>query len=39
MIRTDGPGLLILAKSLCLSLLSTMGMPFLFLIIAAWPAT
>src|SRR6187402_1688310 len=35
MIRTDGPGLLTLAKSLCVSVLSTMGMPFLFLIIAA----
>ncbi|WP_441252714.1 flagellar biosynthesis protein FlhB [Tardiphaga sp. 71_E8_N1_1] len=35
MIRTDGPGLLLLAKSLCMSILSTMGMPILFLVIAA----
>ncbi|MEH2475807.1 flagellar biosynthetic protein FlhB [Nitrobacteraceae bacterium AZCC 2161] len=35
MIRTDGPGLLLLAKSLCYTVLSTLGMPFLFLIIAA----
>jgi flagellar biosynthetic protein FlhB len=35
MIRTDGPGLLMLAKSLCMSILSTMGMPILFLVIAA----
>jgi flagellar biosynthetic protein FlhB len=35
MIRTDGPGLLMLAKSLCVSILSTMGMPILFLVIAA----
>ncbi|WP_441277986.1 flagellar biosynthesis protein FlhB [Tardiphaga sp. 172_B4_N1_3] len=35
MIRTDGPGLLLLAKSLCVSILSTMGMPILFLVIAA----
>jgi flagellar biosynthesis protein FlhB len=35
MIRTDGPGLLTLVKSLCVTVLSTMGMPFLFLIIAA----
>ncbi|MDB5566410.1 MAG: flagellar biosynthetic protein FlhB [Tardiphaga sp.] len=35
MIRTDGPGLLLLAKSLCTTVLSTLGMPFLFLIIAA----
>jgi flagellar biosynthetic protein FlhB len=35
MIRTDGPGLLILVKSLGLSIATTMGMPFLFLILAA----
>ncbi|KZD21749.1 flagellar biosynthesis protein FlhB [Tardiphaga robiniae] len=35
MMRTDGPGLLMLAKSLCMSILSTMGMPILFLVIAA----
>ena len=35
MIRTDGPGLLLLGKSLAYSVLSAMGMPFLFLIIAA----
>ncbi|WP_371423825.1 flagellar biosynthesis protein FlhB [Tardiphaga sp.] len=35
MIRTDGPGLLLLAKSLCVSVLSTMGMPILFLVLAA----
>ncbi|MGM4917050.1 flagellar biosynthesis protein FlhB [Tardiphaga sp. 813_E8_N1_3] len=35
MMRTDGPGLLMLAKSLCMSVLSTMGMPILFLVIAA----
>ncbi|MES2031216.1 MAG: flagellar biosynthesis protein FlhB [Pseudomonadota bacterium] len=35
MIRTDGPGLLLLAKSLCVSILSTMGMPILFLVLAA----
>jgi flagellar biosynthetic protein FlhB len=35
MMRTDGPGLLLLAKSLCMSILSTMGMPILFLVLAA----
>jgi flagellar biosynthetic protein FlhB len=35
MIRTDGPGLLLLAKSLCYTLVSTLFMPFLFLILAA----
>lgn len=35
MIRADGPGLLLLGKSLAYSILSAMGMPFLFLIIAA----
>lgn len=35
MIRADGPGLLTLAKSLCMSILSTMGMPILFLVLAA----
>jgi flagellar biosynthetic protein FlhB len=35
MIRTDGPGLLTLVKSLGVSIVTTMGMPFLFLILAA----
>ncbi|MDB5518178.1 MAG: flagellar biosynthetic protein FlhB [Tardiphaga sp.] len=35
MIHTDGPGLLALAQSLSYAVLSALGMPFLFLIIAA----
>lgn len=35
MIRTDGPNLVELAKQLCWSLLSTLGMPFMFFVIAA----
>ncbi|MET0969920.1 MAG: flagellar biosynthesis protein FlhB [Tardiphaga sp.] len=35
MIKTDGMALLALARSLCWTLLSIMGMPFLFLILAA----
>jgi flagellar biosynthetic protein FlhB len=34
MMRTDGPGLIELTKELCFSLLSTLGLPFLFLIMA-----
>src|SRR5882757_3929960 len=35
MIHTDGPGLLALAQSLSYAVLSALGVPFLFLIIAA----
>lgn len=35
MIRTDGPGLLLLAKSLGASVFSAMAMPMLFLLVAA----
>jgi flagellar biosynthetic protein FlhB len=35
MIRTDGPGLLQLAQSLCLAIFAALAMPFLFLIVSA----
>ncbi|QUS40959.1 flagellar biosynthesis protein FlhB [Tardiphaga alba] len=35
MIRTDGAALIELTKELCVSLLSTLGMPFLFIVLAA----
>jgi len=35
MIRTDGPGLLQLAQSLCLAVFGALAMPFLFLIVSA----